>query len=265
MKKLLILSLIFLFPLSSFSQDKRSVFFELDGTYWEKSLNYPQFFAPEKNRFGGTRLFFGLPLGQNWVVGLLATHQSYYEEQANGYQNREIFGLDQNGNSILLGYTQDELNVGLQNELIGWGLFLQRKVMLGARTSLNFNLYAITESGENGQLEIFPDYTYWASRPCPNCLSFIPGPITRPIEERNWKSGIDIAFDWALSEKIGLGLRANFLEFRKRTISTNSGMINTLVFDPLQALADGYAGDRYDFGSAVAREGVRVFLTFKPF
>jgi len=268
MKKLLLLFVFGLNPLLSLSQESnRGPFFEIDGSYWEKSINHPQFIAPEKNRFGGVRVFFGLPIGQNWAIGLLGSHQSYYEEQARGYQNREIYGHDPNesGNSILLGYTQDELNVGLQNELVGWGLFLQRKVKLGTRTSLNFNLYAMRESGKNGQLEIFPDYTYLAWWPCPNCLSIAPGPITRSVQERNWKSGIDLAFVWALSKKLDLGIRANFLEFRKRTISTNSGEINTLVFDPLQALADGYAGDRYDFGSAVGREGVRISLTFRPF
>lgn len=268
MKKLLLLFVFGLNPLLSLSQESnRDLFFEIDGSYWERAIKHPQFFAPEKNRFGSARLFVGIPIGEKWAIGLLGGPSATYQQQEDGKRYREIYGPqpDENGNPIYIGNTTETIPVGLQSELIGFGAFIQRRISLGEKTSLNINFYGMNESGTNGQLEIFPDYSYWYWWPCPNCLSIAPGPIVRGVEQNNWKAGLDLAFAWALSKKLDLGIRANFLEFRKRTISTNSGEINTLVFDPLQALADGYAGDRYDFGSAVGREGVRISLTFRPF
>ncbi|TFV96002.1 hypothetical protein E4S40_07185 [Algoriphagus kandeliae] len=265
MKKTILLLFFALLPLLVYSQEKQALFFEIDGNYWEKSLSYPQLFAPEKERFGGARLFFGLPMGEKWSIGLMGSYQAYYEAQENGSYNRELYGPepDENGNPIIIGTSRVEMPVGLQNDLFGLGLFLQRRISLGKRTTLAFNFYGIRESGK-GQLEIFPDYSYlyW---PCPNCLSIAPGPIIREMEEKNWKAGIDISFAWSLNDWMDLGIRANFLEFRKRTLSNNSDIVNTLVYDPLWALADGYTGDRYDFGSAVSREGVRISLTLRPF
>ncbi|NVJ86664.1 MAG: hypothetical protein HWE15_10190 [Algoriphagus sp.] len=270
MKKLILLLFFALLPLMVYSQEKKSVFFEIDGNYWERSLSYPQLFAPENNRFGSSRLFFGLPVAENWSIGLLGSYQSYYQAQENGSYFRELYSPepDENGNPIYIGNTRIgntrvEFPVGLQNDLFGLGFFLQRKVTLGKRTSLAINLYGIRETGKD-QLEIFPDYSYlyW---PCSTCLSIAPGPIIREIEEKNWKAGLDFSFAWALNDWLDLGVRANFLEFRKRTLSTNSDAINTLIYDPIWSLADGCAGDRYDFGSAVPREGVRISLTLRPF
>lgn len=265
MKKTIFLLFFALLPLLVYSQERESVFFELDGNFWEKSLSYPQFFAPEKNRFGSSRLFIGFPLTEIWALGLLGSYQAYYQAQENGSYFRELFAPepDENGNPIYIGNTRVELPAGLQNDLFGIGLFLKRKVRLGKKTSLAFNLYGIRESGK-GQLEIFPDYSYFFW-PCPNCLSVAPGPIIQEMEEKNWKAGLDISFAWSLSDWMDVGIRANFLEFRKQSLSTNSDMINTFVNDPFLGVADGYSGDRYDFGSAVSREGVRVSLTFRPF
>ncbi|MGM0943685.1 MAG: hypothetical protein ACQEW9_00800 [Bacteroidota bacterium] len=268
MKKLILLSWIFLLPFISYAQEKRSVFFELDGTYWEKSLSYPQFFAPEKNRFGSARLFVGIPIGEKWAIGLLGGPSATYKQQEDGKRYREIYGPqpDENGNPIYIGNTTETIPVGLQSELIGFGAFIQRRINLGEKTSLNINFYGMNESGTNGQLEIFPDYSYWYWWPCPNCLSIAPGPIVRGVEQNNWKAGLDLAFAWSLSPKLDLGLRANFLEFRKQSLKGVPSLTNGLtIYDPNYLLAEGYFGDRYDFGSAVAREGVRLSLSFKPF
>jgi hypothetical protein len=62
-----------------------------------------------------------------------------------------------------------------------------------------------------------------------------------------------------------LGLKANFLEFRKQILSKYPESSNGL--DPLpwpNANSMNY-GERIDFGSAVVREGIRVSVNLRPF
>ncbi|QYH40767.1 MULTISPECIES: hypothetical protein [unclassified Algoriphagus] len=268
MRKLLLLSMLFLISVSAYCQEKKGIWFELDGVYWEKALKQTQSIAPEKARFGGGRFFAGIPLGKSWSLGLMGSHHSYYEPQETGYTNRSIYGPPaEDGNSYsIVGIARDPVLVGLQNELVGFGLFLQKSITLGERTSVNFNLFSMRERGANAKLEFYPDYSYLFWWPCLNCLSIVPGPFLIPVEETNWRTGLDVSFSYALNNWVDVGLRANFLEFRKQIIQKEP-MISNHMGQPNQfsVLGDIYAGDYFYFGSAVPREGIRISLTFKPF
>lgn len=91
-------------------------------------------------------------------------------------------------------------------------------------------------------------------------------PFVIPVEETNWRTGLDVSFSYALNNWVDLGLRANFLEFRKQIIQKEP-MISNHMGQPNQfsVLGDVYAGDYFYFGSAVPRKGIRISLTFKPF
>lgn len=78
---------------------------------------------------------------------------------------------------------------------------------------------------------------------------------------------MDIAFAYELKPWLDLGVRANFLEFKKQTIINNEEIYYVDDYIPnYQYIGlSNYYGDRYYFGSAVAREGIRISLLFQPF
>lgn len=202
-----------------------------------------------------------------WSIGLMGNYQSYYQQQ----QDLSIFNpIYENVAAdadppLVIGYTESSAKTGMNNEYFAWGIFLRRNIQLGKKTFLNLNLYGMRETGKNGQFEIYPAYNYYWFYSCPNCLSTTPEPIEIGFAEKNWRYGLDLAFSWQLRSWMDLGFRANFLEFRKQSVIDKRGPINTLVYDPFWASIQGFFGDRYDFGSTIPREGIRLSLTFSLF
>ena len=87
-----------------------------------------------------------------------------------------------------------------------------------------------------------------------------------PIKETNWKSEIDAAFADQATTWIALELRANLLEFRRQIIKDNAPQLIDPGFSPY-TFYNVYSkfGAKEDFGSTVAREGIRFGLLFNPF
>ena len=86
------------------------------------------------------------------------------------------------------------------------------------------------------------------------------------MEETNWKVGLDFAFAYQLKPWLGLEVRANLLEYRKQILKDKREFYNIdTVYDPFYATTTQYFGNHYDFGSAVARDGIRFGLIFSPF
>lgn len=273
MKKSLLLLFFLTLPLLLFSQEKGKLWIELDGTYWEKSLDNTGNLTAEKERFGSIRPYLGLGIGKGWSLGLMGNYQSY------DLQQEELIGLraiysdtpDDSGFYPVVDYTQVQYPIGMTNEFFGFGAFVQKSLALGKKTSLNFNFYGLREKSENGNFEVYPNYSSSWYYPCLNCLSYYPGPYRFGFEESNWRFGLDLAFAYELKSWMKLGVRANFLEFRKQSILFDDQYIMGatdayLPYPNYDYMAiSNYYGDRYDFGSAVTREGVRISLLFLPF
>lgn len=266
MKKLSLLFLIGVLPFLAFPQSNKPFWIEIDGIYWEKTLGIPDYLGPDKNRFGSMRPMIGWNLKKSWAIGLMGNYQSYFEQQQDLRVSNPIYVYPEETpeSPQLIGYSEANVKTGMSNEFFGWGVFLRKSIPLGEKTSLNFNFYGMSERGKKGSFETYY-YNYFNTFPCPNCLSIAPGPRPSPMEEKNWRFGLDLAFAWQLKSWLNLGARANFLEFRKRSIIDPRGTIYTLIYDPLYAASRSLYGDRYDFGSALSREGIRLSLTFKPF
>jgi hypothetical protein len=269
MKKTLLLLFFLTLPILLFSQEKGKLYFELDGVYWEKPLDNTGNLTAEKNRFGSLRPYLGFGLGKGWSLGLMGNYQSYDLQQDELIGLRAIYSQtpDEFGNYPIIDYTQFQSPLGMTNEFFGYGVFVRKSLALGKRTSLNFNFYGMREKSENGNFEVYPNYSSWGYYPCPTCLSYIPYPMKNSFEESNWRFGLDIAFAYELKPWLDLGVRANFLEFKKQTIINNEEIYYVDDYIPnYQYIGlSNYYGDRYYFGSAVAREGIRISLLFQPF
>lgn len=270
MKKTLLLLFFLTVPILVFSQEKGKVFLELDGVYWEKSLDNTGNLTAQKNRFGSLRPYLGIGVGKGWSLGLMGNYQSYDLQQDELVGLRAIYSNtpDDTGNYPIIDYTQFQSPLGMTNEFFGFGAFIRKRVELGKRTSLNFNFYGMREKSENGNFEGYPNYSTWDYYPCPNCLSYIPYPIKYSFEESNWRFGLDVAFAYELKPWLDLGVKANFLEFKKQSIMDNDLLYTThdAIYPTYPMIGIyNYYGDRYYFGSAVAREGIRISLLFQPF
>ncbi len=265
MKKLSLLFLTGILPFLAFPQSNKPFWIEIDGIYWEKSLGIPDYLSPEKNRFGSMRPLIGWNLKKSWAVGLMGNYQSYFEQQQDLRVFYPVYDFPEASQESpqFIGFSEAIAKAGMSNEFFGWGIFLRKSIPLGEKTSLNLNFYGMREIGKNGNFEIYSN-NYFYAFPCPEC-NIAPSPWQIPMEEKNWKFGLDLAFAWQLKQWLDLGVRANFLEFRKRSIIDPRGTIYTLIYDPLYAASRSLYGDRYDFGSSLSREGIRLSLTFKPF
>ncbi|MDF2156461.1 hypothetical protein [Algoriphagus sp. CAU 1675] len=267
MKKLILLFLIGALPFLAFSQSNKSFWIEIDGIYWEKSLGNQQYIGPEKSRFGSIRPMIGWNLKNSWAIGLMGNYQSYLEQQQDLKIYNPIYFYPEETPEFpqIISYSEANAKTGMSNEFFGWGVFLRKSIQLGEKTSLNLNFYGMRESGKNGNFEIYSFTYFYPFLPCLNCLTINPGPLQAPMEEKNWRFGLDLAFAWQLKPWMDLGVRANFLEFRKRSLIDPRGQITNIMYEPIYDASRSLYGDRYDFGSALSREGIRLSLTFKPF
>ena len=115
--------------------------------------------------------------------------------------------------------------------------------------------------------EVYPEffYTGFPGWGCANCLSVIPGPIETRFKEETWRFGLDLGFNWELNSRIEIGVKANFLEFRKQILSGYPQISNGYYPPNWMGNYPMNYGDRNDFGSAVAREGIRLLVNLRPF
>ena len=147
----------------------------------------------------------------------------------------------------------------MKNQLFGIGLFARRHVSISEKFSLNFSLYTIRESGNEGQIERY--FPYFS---CPNCLS-IANPVGKPFKELNWKFGFDLAFAYQISERLKLELRANLVELRLQKITDPNPNYTNILANPYEGSYQSFYGNFTDFGSADRSDGIRFGLVFAPF
>jgi hypothetical protein len=254
MKKILLLLFAVGLSFGSFAQSDSKIWIGIDGSYWNKSVK-----GGITNDFGSEfsssiRPMVGYQLSPNWSLGILANFQSYRLDL--GQSSLTDYGQSSFYPTPVIFYEE-----GLENQLFGIGLFARRHVAISEKLSLNFSLYTLRESGNDGQIERyfqFPPFT------CVNCAS-VANPIRIPFEEINWKTGLDVGFAFQANEWLALELRANLIELRLQEVSDpNSELFKDFV-NPLTGSIQSYYGDFTDFGSAVRRDGIRFGLVFTPF
>lgn len=266
MKKLiLILAAFFISPIAGLTQSK--VWLELDGIYWQKYGL--ESYGDANNLFRGTvRPWLGLNVGKSWSMGLMGDYSSYRSQEQDFAVQSPIYGPSQDGNGDLevTGYLSQIFQLGRKNEVMSVGLFLRKDIFLGQKISMNLSFFSLSSGREEGQFEVYPGgppswSSFW---PCPNCLTVIAGPIISKFEEKTWRAGLDVGFSYELKSWISLGLKANALQFVKSTFTPILNDSNDNTWIPVYYNQLPY-GDRHEFGSGIAREGVRFSVQFRPF
>ncbi|MBN3581220.1 hypothetical protein JYB64_02405 [Algoriphagus aestuarii] len=280
MKKIQLLFFALIFAFCANAQTNESKFYlGFDASYWQRSTYPTDPLAVQRNMLGSIRPMFGFNLQKNWSLGVITNFSSYQDRVSPVELNYPIYGeLDENNNYPIIDYRSTSQEASLKNDLRGYGLFLKKSISLGKKTSINFSLYGMKESGEEGNLLISPDFgSYYpcincfypaqSSFYCATCLSIAYSRIEIPYTETNWRAGLDIAFAYQLKPWVGLEFRANMLEFRKQILKDKRVEYETIdfVYDPFFGATSQYFGNHYDLGSAVARDGVRFGLIFSPF
>lgn len=268
MKKLLLaLTLFFTFPLIGLSQT--DIWVEFDGGYLQKGDGLRAYGVKNNNRTGSVRPFVGIGLGKSWSMGLIGDFLSYRDREEDIPRSFPLYNpnpTEPSGQEII-GYQRVYNQAAKTNQLLSIGMFLRKDAKIGKRTTLSFSLYGLKGTGENGRFEVYPEYFYtgfpgWG---CANCLSVIPGPIETKFKEETWRFGLDLGFNWELNSWIGIGVKANFLEFRKQILSSYPQISNGYYPPNWLGYYPMNYGNRFDFGSAVAREGIRVSVNLRPF
>ena len=266
-KVLLALCMFFINPSLGLSQT--DIWMEFDGTYWQKYDGLAAYEGNYSIRNGSFRPFLGVGLGKSWSLGMMGDFLSYRDREEDVSSSFPIYNPNSSdpGNPGIIGYQQFENKTAKTNAYFSFGIFLRKSVPIGKRTTVTLSLYGLKGTGEDGVYEIFPEYLYrgYPGWPCPNCLTLIPGPLEFSFKEETWRVGLDFGFSWRMNSWMDLGLKANFLEFRKQILSKYPEPSNGL--DPLpwpNANSMNY-GERIDFGSAVVREGIRVSVNLRPF
>lgn len=270
MKKFQLLIIALFFSLATMAQNPDSKFwFGFDASYWQRGIHNSDPLAVQRDMHGSIRPMAGLNLQKNWSVGIITNFSSYQEKASPTEYSYPIYGApDENDDSPLTGYRNIYHETSLKNNLRGYGVFLKKFFPLGNKTSFNLNLYGMKESGKEGNILLAPDFGYFGFfYPCINCLSIAYSRIEIPMDETNWKVGMDLAFAYQLKPWLGLEVRANVLEYRKQILKDKRETYETIdfVYDPFYAATTQYFGNHYDFGSAVARDGIRFGLIFSPF
>ncbi len=264
MKRFYFIYLLCLVTTLASAQTESQFWVGVDGSYWQNSVKSGNDFGIEKEFYSSIRPMIGLKVSDKWDVGIMTSINSY-EEAYNSFSytvGNPIF--DGDGNVIGTNTRTDIYDVSVDNNLFGVGLFARRHIPLGKKTSINLSPYAIRESGDSGSLNIF--YPFGFFDPCVNCLSITPGPLQIPIEEENWRFGVDAAFAYQAGEWIKLEIRANLLELRRQNLSSAEDFASILPFpDPISSVAQSYLGSYTDFGSAIRRQGIRFGLVLSPF
>ena len=264
MKKLiLILAVFFISPLVALSQSK--VWLELDGIYWQKYGL--ESYGDVNNLFRGTvRPWLGLNVGKSWSMGLMGDYSSYRSQEQDFAVQFPVYAPmpDENGNLLVTGYRSEIYQLARKNEGMSFGLFLRKDIPLGQKTSLNLSFFGLGGGKQTGQYEVYPGLipTWGSFYPCLNCLSVVAGPFISDFEESTWKFGMDLGFTYELKSWLSLGLRANALQFVKSSITQITSNPADSTWIPLYRLP---YGDRHEFGSGIAREGVRFSVQFRPF
>jgi len=244
--------------------------FGFDASYWQKAIHNSNPLAVKRNMLGSIRPMIGFNLQKNWSVGVLANFSSYQNQASPVEFSYPIYGTpDENDYSPVIGYRNVFQEASLKNNLKGYGVFLKKFIPLGKKTAINFSLYGMKESGKEGNILLAPDFGYFGFfyPSCINCLSIAYSRFEIPMSETNWKVGIDFAFTYQLKPWLGLEVRANILEYRKKILKDKRETYEPLdfVYDPYYAATTQYFGNHYDFGSAVTRDGIRFGLIFSPF
>ena len=277
MKKILFLIFGLLFTLAAQAQTSDSKFwFGFDGTYWQSAIHPSNPLAVERNMLGSIRPMVGLNLEKNWSLGIITNFSSYQKEASPVQVNFPIYGEgDEENYYPIIGYRYSSQEASLKNDLSGFGLFLKKYIPVGKKTSLNFTLYGMKESGKDGKVLVTPDflnYYYpfpasYSSYYCATCLSIAYLRYEIPMSETNWKMGLDLAFAYQIKSWLAIEARANVLEYKKQILKDERETYETVdyVYDPFYASTTQYFGNHYDIGSAVAREGIRFGLIFSPF
>lgn len=266
----LILTFLPLILLTSVGYSQSKIWIEFDGSYFQKYDGLIAFGEENTVRHGSFRPFFGLRLGNSWSIGMMGDLLSYRDRERDAPSYFPIFDSNPPDplNPQLIGYHQYLNSSAKTNEYFSLGLFVRKDIQLGKRTSLNFTTYGLKGKGENGIYEVYPEYRYstfpgWA---CANCLSVVAGPLEYKFKEESWRFGLDLGFSWELNSWMGLGLRANLLQFRKQILSSYPQITNGYLGPTLFPNSNSMDyGNRFDFGTAVIRDGIRFSVNFRPF
>ncbi|WP_296702783.1 hypothetical protein [Algoriphagus sp.] len=270
MKKFQLLIFALFFSWSSFAQNNDSKFwFGFDASYWQRAIHNSNPLDVQRDMLGSIRPMIGLNLPKNWSIGVITNFTSYQEKASPIEYSYPIIGAPiENDDYPIIGYRNVFQQASLKNSLRGYGFFLKKYISLGKKTSINFSLYGMKESGKDGKIIMAPDFgTFGYYYPCINCLSIAYIRNEIPMTETNWKVGFDFAFAYQIKPWLGLEVRANILEYRKQVLK-DQRVTNQLIdfaYDPYYGATAQYFGNHYDFGSAVVRDGIRFGLIFSPF
>ncbi|WP_373400538.1 hypothetical protein V8V91_13495 [Algoriphagus halophilus] len=280
MKKIQLLIFALFFSLGSMAQNADSKFyFGFDASYWQRSLHQSDPLAVQRNMLGSIRPMVGFKLQNDWSIGILSNFSSYQSQVSPIEFSYPIYGEpDENEYYPIIGSRNVYQEASMKNNLRGYGLFLKKFISLGKKTSLNFNLYGLKESGKDGNIVLAPDLGFYFPCPycefeeslndyCATCLSIAYFRREIPMKETNWRVGMDLAFAYQWKTWISMEIRANLLEYRKQILKDKREINHTIDFayDPFYGASTQYFGNHTDFGSAVARDGVRFGLIFSPF
>lgn len=275
MKKFQLLIFALFFSLSAMAQNTDSKFwFGFDASYWQRAIHNSDPLAVKRDMLGSIRPMIGVNLQKNWSIGIITNFSSYQNQVNPAEISYPIYGeADENNSYPVIGYRTSYQEASLKNDLKGFGLFLKKYISLGNKTSLNLSIYGMNESGKEGKVLMTPDISLYYPYPgysdyyCQTCLSIAYSRYEIPMSETNWKVGLDLAFAYQLKPWLGLEARANILEYRKQTLKDKREIYETVDFayDPYFGATTQYFGNHYDFGSAVARDGIRFGLIFSPF
>jgi len=266
-KLLLALTVFFTFPLIGLTQT--NIWAEFDGIYLQKYDGLIAYGEKNNSRNGSFRPFVGIGLGKSWSIGAMGDFLSYRDREKDVLSIYPIYNPNptEPGNPEIIAYQTISNQAAKTNEFFSLGMFLRKDAQIGKRTALSFTLYGLKGTGENGIFEVYPEffYTGFPGWGCANCLSIVAGPIETQFKEETWRFGLDLGFTYELNSWIEIGLKANFLEFRKQILSGYPQITNG-YYPPnwFGNFLMNY-GSRFDFGSAVAREGVRLSINLRPF
>ncbi len=267
MKKFQLLFFAFFFSFCAKAQNTDSKFyFGFDASYWQSAIHNSNPLAVQRNMSGSIRPMVGLNLQRNWSIGIITNFSSYQNQASPTEYNFPIYGEpDEDNYQPIVGYRDVYQEASLKNKLRGYGAFLKKRITLGQKTSINLSMYGMKESGKEGNILMAPDFGYYF--PCINCLSIAYSRTEIPMEETNWKVGLDFAFAYQLKSWVALEVRANILEYRKQILKDKREVYETIDFayDPFFGASSQYFGNHYDLGSAVRRDGIRFGLIFSPF
>lgn len=277
MKKIQLLIFALFFSSAGMAQSQESKFyFGFDASYWQRSLHQSEPLAIQRNMLGSIRPMIGFRLQKDWSIGIISNFSSYQKQVSPVEFSYPIYGEPEEDEYYpIIGFRNVYQEASLKNNLSGYGIFLKKLIRLGEKTSFNLSLYGMKESGNEGNVVLSPDfdfyYTYFSptssSYYCPTCLSIAYSRIEIPLKETNWRVGLDLAFAYQWKPWVSMEIRANLLEYRKQILKDQREIYQTVdfVYDPFYGASTQYFGNHTDFGSAIARDGLRFGLIFSPF